>query len=104
MVALARQAIALARATRLISPHDRNASRGSDTDACPDGRSIGSRSELTEGDVWLFCLDYGSLVLSEEHVGGESTLWSIWILLGTLDDVPLGSSWFGVLRHGLLET
>lgn len=60
------------------------------------------RIALTEGDVWLLSLDYGSLVLGEEHVGGESSLWGIWILLSTLDDVPLCGSWFGILRHDVL--
>lgn len=54
---------------------------------------------LTEGDVWILGLDNRSLVLSEDHVGGKSPLWSIWVLLCTLASYSFGSSWFGVLRH-----
>lgn len=35
---------------------------------------------LTEGDSWVLLTDVVTLVLSEEHVGRETTLWGVWVL------------------------
>lgn len=58
----------------------------------------GGEEMFTKGYVWIVCLDDRSLLLCEDHVGGESPLWCVWVLLCTLD-ILLDSSWFGVLRH-----